>query len=49
MLVYEKMMIYLPREPSCIEKSLHFVYVRMLITSKILHSKDALFNTEESP
>ncbi len=42
-------MIFLSREPSRIEKSRHFVYVRALITRKILRSKDAQCNTRESP
>ncbi len=42
-------MISLSREPSRKEKSRHFVYVRALITRKILRSKDAQCNTRESP
>ena len=49
MLVYEKTTIYLSREPSCIEKSRHFVHVRTLITHKILRRRDVQWNTEESP
>ncbi len=46
---YEKTIISLLREPSRIEKSRHFVYVRALIMRKILRSKDAQCNTRESP
>ena len=35
MLVYEKRAIYLNNEPSRIEKSRHFVYVRALINERV--------------
>ena len=46
MFVYEKVVIYLHCKPSCIEKA---AYGHMLITHKIMHHKDALCKTEESP
>ena len=49
MFVYEETANVLQRELSLIEKSRHFVYVRALITRKILRSKDAQCKTEESP
>ena len=55
MLVYEEMENDLHRELSRIEKSRHFVCVRtnhvlrMLITRKILRSRDTHCKAEESP
>ena len=40
--------MYFSREASRIEKSFHFVHVRALITRKILPSRNAQCNTEES-
>ena len=47
MLVYEKTAISLHHDLSRIEKSHNFVYAHVLITRKILRSKNAQCKTEE--
>ena len=49
MLVYEKMIFYLPGEQLATNKKPPCFYVCVLITHKIMHSKDVQCNTKESP